>query len=101
MAMQFTLESFVEFIAAISSLFIGTFFILVSVFNQDIKAFIYLAGAFFTYIISGFLFSPCSRAFSLKPSPKTPEGTKTFVLINYFHWVLLVFLRTVLERVAQ
>ena len=45
MAMQFTLESFVEFIAAISSLFIGTFFILVSVFNQDIKAFIYLAGA--------------------------------------------------------
>ena len=58
MAMQFTLESFVEFIAAISSLFIGTFFILISVFNQDIKAFIYLAGAFFTYLISGFIFSP-------------------------------------------
>ena len=52
MAMQFTIENFVEFIAAISSLFIGTFFILISIFNQDIKAFIYLAGAFFTYIIS-------------------------------------------------
>ena len=58
MAMQFNIESFVEFIAAISSLFIGSFFVLISIFNQDIKAFIYLAGAFFTYIISGLVFSP-------------------------------------------
>lgn len=58
MAMQFNIENFVEFMAAISSLFIGTFFILISIFNQDIKAFIYLAGAFFTYIISGLIFTP-------------------------------------------
>jgi len=58
MAMQFNIENLVEFIAAISSLFIGTFFVLISIFNQDIKAFIYLAGAFFTYIISGLVFSP-------------------------------------------
>lgn len=58
MAMQFNIENFVEFIAAISSIFIATFFILISIFNQDIKAFIYLAGVFFTYIICGLVFSP-------------------------------------------
>ena len=58
MAMQFNVENFIEFIAAISSLFISSFFIFISIFNQDIKAFIYLAGAFFTYMISYFFFSP-------------------------------------------
>ena len=56
--MQFNIENFIEFLSAISSLFIASFFILVSVFNQDIKAFIYLAGAFFTYVLSSLIFSP-------------------------------------------
>ena len=64
MAMEFNIENFVEFIAAISSLFIGSFFILISIFNQDIKAFIYLAGVFFTYIISGLVFSPFLKGFA-------------------------------------
>lgn len=50
--MTFTISNIVQFFSAISSILLAFFMIMISFFNQDIKAIIYLAGVFIAYIFN-------------------------------------------------
>lgn len=52
MAMSFTFSNILQFFSAISSILLAFFMIMISLFNQDVKAIIYLAGAFIAYIFN-------------------------------------------------
>ena len=49
------LKSILLLMSSLSSIFIGTFLVLLSLFNQDIKGIIYLAGITFATIANYFL----------------------------------------------
>lgn len=50
MALPFTIENIIQLFSLFSPLFLGTFLVLVSVFNQNLKGIIYLSGVLFTSI---------------------------------------------------
>lgn len=52
MAIELTFTNIFQFIAALSPLILGFFMIMISIFNQDIKGLIYLAGILITTIIN-------------------------------------------------
>jgi hypothetical protein len=68
MALPFTIDNIIQLFSLFSPLFLGTFLVLVSIFNQNIKGIIYLAGALFTSII-------CYGISNVIGNPKDPtEG---------------------------
>jgi hypothetical protein len=52
MALEFTISNFIQIFGLMSPLFLGTFLVLVSIFNQNIKGVIYLALVLLTSIFS-------------------------------------------------
>jgi hypothetical protein len=52
MAIELTLTNIFQFIAALAPLILGFFMIMISVFNQDIKGIIYLAGILISTVIN-------------------------------------------------
>jgi hypothetical protein len=55
MAMDLTFTNLFQFISIISPFLLGFFLIMISVFNQDLKAFVYLGGLLLATIINVFL----------------------------------------------
>lgn len=55
MPMDLTLTNIFQFISAISPILLGFFMIMISIFNQDLKGFIYLAGILITGVVNIFL----------------------------------------------
>lgn len=55
MGMELTFTNLFQFLSLISPFLLGFFLIMTSVFNQDIKAFVYLGGILFATIINVFL----------------------------------------------
>lgn len=53
--MDLTFTNLFQFISIISPFLLGFFLIMISIFNQDIKAFVYLGGILFATIINMFL----------------------------------------------
>jgi len=76
MAMSFTMSNIVQFFAAISSILLAFFMIMISFFNQDIKAIIYLAGAFIAYIFNISVLKPALG------NPLKPERSPTCDIID-------------------
>ena len=52
MGLEFTFSNFFQIFGLMSPLFLGTFLVLVSVFNQNIKGLIYLSLVLITSVIS-------------------------------------------------
>jgi len=52
MAIELTLSNIFQFIAALAPLILGFFMIMISVFNQDIKGIIYLAGILISTVVN-------------------------------------------------
>lgn len=55
MGMELTFTNLFQFISVISPFLLGFFFIMTSIFNQDIKAFVYLGGLLLATIVNVFL----------------------------------------------
>jgi hypothetical protein len=55
MAMQFNFTNLFQFISVISPFLLGFFLIMMSAFNQDIKAFVYLGGLLLATLVNVFL----------------------------------------------
>ena len=56
--MDFTFSNLIQFFSAISSILLAFFMIMISFFNQDIKAILFLAGAFIAYVFNLALLKP-------------------------------------------
>ena len=69
------LKSILLLMSSLSSIFIGTFLVLLSLFNQDIKGVIYLAGVTFATIINYFLGKTIS--------PHDPENNELCHIFNF------------------
>jgi len=54
MAMKLTITNFLQFFSGIAPLLLGFFLIMISLFNQDIKGIIYLAGVLIACVINVF-----------------------------------------------
>ena len=55
MAIELTLPNMLELIAILSPILLGFFLIMVSLFNQDVKGIVYLAGVLIASVINIFL----------------------------------------------
>ena len=52
MALQLTFSNIVQLFSVFAPLFLGTFLVLISVFNQNIKGLIYLGGVLIASVIN-------------------------------------------------
>jgi hypothetical protein len=75
MGMDLSLSNVFHFISAISPLLLGFFLVMTSIFNQDLKGFVYLAGILFATIINVFVLN-------MVKSPRNPEASSTCNLVN-------------------
>ena len=55
MAIELTLSNIFQFIAALAPLILGFFMIMISIFNQDVKGIIYLAGILISTVVNTLL----------------------------------------------
>lgn len=76
MAIEFTLTNIFQFIAALAPLILGFFMIMISVFNQDIKGIIYLAGILISTVINVLLLN------MIKSERNKDESSETCDLIH-------------------
>ena len=83
MALPFTIDNIVQLFSLFSPLFLGTFLVLVSIFNQNIKGIIYLSGALFTSII-------CYGISNVISNPKDPTEGAICNLID-LPWISNVY----------
>ena len=75
MGMDLTLTNVFQFISAISPLLLGFFLVMTSIFNQDLKGLVYLAGILFATFANVFLlFMIGSKTF--------PDASPTCSLVN-------------------
>lgn len=75
MAIELTLSNIFQLIAALSPLILGFFMIMISVFNQDIKGIIYLAGILISTVINVLVLN-------MIKSEKDPESSDSCDLIH-------------------
>ena len=76
MAMQLTISNLLYFFATVSPLLLGFFLVMISIFNQDIKGIVYLAGVLVASLINLFVLN-------LIKSPSSPDKSPTCDLIDF------------------
>lgn len=96
MAIELTLTNIFQFIAALAPLILGFFMIMISVFNQDIKGIIYLAGILISTVVNVLLLNMIKSPRNEKESSETCDLIQLpFGLSNYnipsLNSVLLTF----------